>query len=105
MSSTLDLTKQLISCPSVTPNDAGCQKIIRERLERLGFHVESMRFGEVDNLWARWGKEDPLLVFAGHTDVVPPGPSEDWLSPPFEPLVREGFLYGRGASDMKSGLA
>ncbi|OAI48575.1 succinyl-diaminopimelate desuccinylase [Gammaproteobacteria bacterium SCGC AG-212-F23] len=105
MSKTLDLLKQLIHCPSITPNDAGCQSIIGERLRQAGFHLEPMRFGEVDNLWARKGTQWPLLVFAGHTDVVPAGPRDAWLSDPFQPYEREGFLYGRGAADMKSGLA
>lgn len=105
MSETLELTKQLISQPSVTPNDAGCQAIIAERLQKVGFHIENLRFGEVDNLWARRGKEAPLFVFAGHTDVVPTGPVDAWNSHPFTPTVREEFLYGRGAADMKSGIA
>lgn len=103
--STLDLVKALIRCPSTTPQDAGCQSIIRERLERLRFHIEPMRFNEVDNLWARHGTQSPLLVFAGHTDVVPTGPLDAWITDPFEPSIRGGFLYGRGAADMKSGLA
>jgi succinyl-diaminopimelate desuccinylase len=105
MSETLELTKQLISCPSVTPDDAGCQTIIINRLQQSGFKIESMRFGEVDNLWARRGTQAPLLVFAGHTDVVPPGPLDAWSTNPFTPVVREDFLYGRGAADMKSGLS
>lgn len=105
MTATLELTKQLIECPSVTPNDAGCQILIAKRLQKLGFHIEHLRFGEVDNLWARYGKATPLIVFAGHTDVVPPGPIEAWRSNPFTPIEREEFLFGRGAADMKSGLA
>lgn len=105
MHPTLALTKQLINCPSITPDDQGCQDIIKQRLQPLGFHLESMRFGKVDNLWARYGTQGPLLVFAGHTDVVPPGPLEAWTSPPFTATERHGFLYGRGAADMKSGLA
>lgn len=105
MSATLELTKQLISCPSVTPNDAGCQQLIAERLKNRGFRIEHMRFEEVDNLWARYGTEGPLVVLAGHTDVVPPGPLDAWSSDPFKPVEREEFLYGRGAADMKSGLA
>src|SRR5262249_30761211 len=101
----VELTKALIHCPSVTPNDAGCQAILIERLEQLGFECEQLRFGEVDNLWARYGKHAPLVVFAGHTDVVPPGPEEDWTTPPFQPEIRDGYLYGRGASDMKSAIA
>jgi succinyl-diaminopimelate desuccinylase len=105
MSSLVALAEALISCPSVTPNDAGCQTILRERLEKIGFHCESMRFGEVDNLWARLGKTTPLLVFAGHTDVVPPGPESSWSHPPFTPTIQNGFLFGRGAADMKSAIA
>lgn len=104
-SATLKLTEELIRCASVTPDDAGCQTIIAKRLTELGFHIEPMRFGEVDNLWARYGTQAPLLVFAGHTDVVPPGPLEAWTSDPFIPVVRQECLYGRGAADMKSGLA
>lgn len=105
MSATLDLLKQLIACPSVTPCDAGCQDIISDRLKTAGFSVEFMHFGEVTNLWARYGTGNPLFVFAGHTDVVPPGPLTAWDSDPFTPVLREGYLYGRGAADMKSGLA
>lgn len=105
MNDLLPLLTQLIACPSITPLDAGCQIIIEQRLKALGFHSEPLRFGEVDNLWARYGTEKPLLVFAGHTDVVPPGPLNDWQSPPFEPEVRDGYLYGRGACDMKGSLA
>jgi succinyl-diaminopimelate desuccinylase len=100
-----ELAKQLISRPSITPNDAGCQTIISERLGPLGFTSEHLRFGEVDNLWARIGKKSPLLVFAGHTDVVPTGPESDWTQAPFLPEIRDNFLYGRGASDMKGALA
>jgi succinyl-diaminopimelate desuccinylase len=95
----------LIRCRSVTPDDAGCQAILAGRLERLGFKCESMRFGDVDNLWARKGLSGPVLCFAGHTDVVPPGSDGEWESDPFEPAVRDGILYGRGSADMKSGLA
>jgi succinyl-diaminopimelate desuccinylase len=105
MTSTLDLTRELISRPSVTPDDQDCQKIIAERLEALGFNVEHHRFGEVDNLWARRGDAQPLFVFAGHTDVVPPGPVEQWQSDPFTPTVSGKTLYGRGAADMKSSIA
>lgn len=101
----LQLTQQLIRCPSVTPADAGCQQLIGERLARAGFALEPMRFGEVDNLWARRGKGAPLVCFAGHTDVVPPGPRERWSSEPFVPAVRGGYLFGRGAADMKSSIA
>jgi succinyl-diaminopimelate desuccinylase len=95
----------LLACPSITPNDAGCQNIIGKRLEKLGFKCEFMRFGEVDNLWARYGSASPLLVFAGHTDVVPTGPESEWISPPFQPTIRDGYLYGRGACDMKCAIA
>lgn len=105
MSETLALTRQLIACASVTPEDAGCQDIMIKRLEAIGFRVERLRFGSVDNFWARRGTEAPLYAFAGHTDVVPPGPEQQWLSPPFEPTIKEGYLYGRGAADMKGSLA
>lgn len=102
---TLDLAKQLIARPSVTPKDEGCQELMIARLEPLGFKVERLRFGEVDNFWARRGTARPLIVFAGHTDVVPTGPRADWTSEPFTPEVRDGYLYGRGAADMKGSLA
>lgn len=102
---TLALAKDLISRASVTPEDAGCQEVMIARLEALGFQVERMRFGEVDNFWARRGTEKPVLAFAGHTDVVPSGPSSKWDSPPFQPTMRDGYLYGRGAADMKGSLA
>lgn len=102
---TLALTKALIARPSVTPEDQGCQEILIERLQTLGFQVERLRFGEVDNFWAERGEGKPLVVFAGHTDVVPPGPLEQWDSDPFQPEVRDGYLYGRGAVDMKGSLA
>ena len=105
MSATLALTKQLISRASLTPNDDGCQQMIAERLQKANFKIEHMRFGEVDNLWARYGTNAPLIVFAGHTDVVPTGPLDAWQSPPFEPEIRGDLLFGRGACDMKSGLA
>lgn len=105
MSATLLLTQKLIRCESITPHDGGCQELISDRLKRLNFHIEAMKFHDVKNLWARHGTAAPLLVFAGHTDVVPTGPLDAWSSPPFEPTCREGFLYGRGAADMKSGLA
>ena len=95
----------LIRCRSVTPEDAGCQSILSPELEALGFKIESLPFGEVDNLWARRGNAGPVLCFAGHTDVVPPGSENEWQSDPFEPDFRDGLLYGRGAADMKSGLA
>ncbi len=105
MSSTLELARALIRLPSVTPEDCGCQALIAERLSRLGFQVESMPFGEVINLWARRGIEPPLVCLAGHTDVVPPGPDELWTADPFDPVIRDGRLYGRGAADMKGALA
>ena len=105
MSPTLELACDLIRRPSVTPEDAGCQSLIIERLERLGFEVQRLRFGEVDNFWATRGSEGPLLVFAGHTDVVPTGPESQWRQPPFEPVVENGMLYGRGTADMKGSLA
>jgi len=105
MSATLDLARELIRRPSVTPQDSGCQALMARRLEALGFRIEPLRFGEVDNLWARRGDAGPLFCFAGHTDVVPPGPAASWSSPPFEPTIRDGHLYGRGAADMKGSLA
>lgn len=105
MSETLQLAKALIARRSLTPDDAGCQDILIERLQKLGFHIERMRFGNVDNLWARRGTSNPVVVFAGHTDVVPSGPPESWFSPPFEPTIRDGMLYGRGAADMKTSIA
>lgn len=105
MSDTLELAKDLIARRSVTPEDAGCQEIMIQHLERLGFHIERLRFGDVDNFWARRGDSQPLYVFAGHTDVVPTGPEEQWQHPPFEPTVDNGMLYGRGAADMKGSLA
>ncbi len=105
MSETLQLAQALIARRSLTPDDAGCQDILVERLEKLGFKIERMRFGNVDNLWARHGTSSPVIVFAGHTDVVPSGPPESWFSPPFEPTIRDGMLYGRGAADMKTSIA
>ena len=105
MSATLELAQALIARASVTPDDAGCQPLLAERLSRAGFVIEQLRFGEVDNLWARHGTADPLFVFAGHTDVVPPGPLADWHNAPFEPVIRDGYLYGRGAADMKGSIA
>ncbi|MCP5358095.1 MAG: succinyl-diaminopimelate desuccinylase [Pseudomonadales bacterium] len=105
MTSTLSLAMALMEKPSVTPDDAGCHQLLTERLQAMGFVVESMPFGNVSNLWARRGKAGPLFVFAGHTDVVPAGPREDWLCDPFTPTVRDGMLYGRGAADMKGSIA
>ena len=105
MSEVVNLTKELILRHSVTPDDAGCQALIAERLERAGFECESLRFGAVDNLWASHGSGAPVLVLLGHTDVVPPGPREAWSSDPFVPTVRDGNLYGRGAADMKGSVA
>src|SRR6185295_17604289 len=102
---TLSLTRELIRRPSVSPSDAGCQLLIGELLEAAGFTVERLKFGEVDNLWARRGRAAPALVFAGHTDVVPPGPAEQWRVEPFAADVSDGQLIGRGAADMKGSLA
>lgn len=102
---TLTLAQQLVACASLTPNDNGCQQILIERLKKLGFQIENMRFGEVDNLWARRGDCAPVVCFAGHTDVVPTGPLDQWDSDPFVPTIRNGCLYGRGTADMKSSLA
>jgi succinyl-diaminopimelate desuccinylase len=105
MSTTLRLAMELIRHPSVTPQDAGCQALMMARLRPLGFHIEPLAFGEVSNFWARLGDTAPLFCFAGHTDVVPPGPVGKWRSDPFRPEIRDGFLYGRGAADMKGSLA
>lgn len=105
MSSTLELLKELIKRRSLTPDDAGCQQLIAQRLAPLGFKIEHLRFGEVDNLWARRGTQGPLFAFAGHTDVVPTGPLDQWQSDPFIPTLRDGYVYGRGAADMKGGIA
>lgn len=104
-STTIQLAKDLIARPSVTPEDAGCQKLMATRLEKLGFNIESMFFVDTLNMWARKGTEEPVFCFAGHTDVVPTGAPENWDNPPFEPLVKDGILYGRGAADMKGSLA
>ena len=105
MSKTLELTRELIARASVSPTDGGCQAVMIERLELIGFKAERLRFGPVDNFWAKRGRGGPVLCFAGHTDVVPSGPLEDWRTDPFVPAIADGMLYGRGAADMKSGLA
>lgn len=105
MSDVFDLTCELIRRRSITPDDAGCIALIAARLQRAGFRNEHLRYGEVSNLWAAHGKGGPVLAFLGHVDVVPSGPETDWSSPPFEPSVRDRKLFGRGAADMKSGVA
>lgn len=105
LSPTIELARQLINIDSVTPDDKGCQEIMIQRLEAIGFDIQRLRFGEVDNFWARRGQSKPLFVFAGHTDVVPSGPVENWNTPPFETTIIDGQLYGRGAADMKGSLA
>ncbi len=105
MSTTLELARELIGRESITPEDAGCQDILIHRLEKLGFQIDRLPFDDVDNFWAQCGSQKPLLVFAGHTDVVPPGPQGAWASHPFQPSERDGVLYGRGAADMKGSLA
>src|SRR3972149_249203 len=105
MSTTLTLAKDLISRASVTPEDAGCQRLIAERLEKIGFKAKHLRFADVDNLWITRGEGAPSLIYVGHTDVVPAGPLENWTSDPFQPEIRDGCLYGRGAADMKGSLA
>jgi len=105
MEKTLALACELIRRPSVTPEDAGCQALMMEQLDAMGFSCTPLRFGDVDNFWAERGSSGPILVFAGHTDVVPTGPEEQWHNPPFEPTLVDGALYGRGAADMKGSLA
>lgn len=104
-SSTLTLTKDLIARASVTPDDQGCQQLMIERLQAIGFVVDRLRFDDVDNFWAVRGESGPILCFAGHTDVVPTGPESNWTFPPFDATEHEGQLYGRGAADMKGSLA
>ena len=101
----IELLSDLIRRASITPDDAGCQQLLIERLEALGFECETMIFGDTTNLWARRGNDSPVLCFAGHTDVVPPGNIAEWSTDPFEPTIKDGLMYGRGAADMKSGLA
>jgi len=101
----IELLCDLIRRPSITPEDAGCQRVLTRRLERMGFCCETLRFNDVTNLWARRGTASPVLCFAGHTDVVPPGNESEWQHPPFEPTLVGDYLYGRGSADMKSGLA
>ena len=105
MNDIIELTKELVARPSVTPEDKGCLDLIIARLEPLGFKVEKMRFGEVDNLWLRRGTQAPVFCFAGHTDVVPPGSLDQWQSDPFTPTIRDGKLFGRGTADMKGSVA
>jgi succinyl-diaminopimelate desuccinylase len=105
MTKTLELTLDLLARESITPEDKGCQDLLISRLEPLGFKIERMRFGDVDNFYARRGSDAPILVFAGHTDVVPTGPLAQWHTPPFEPTIKNGILYARGAADMKTSLA
>jgi len=105
MSDTLKLTTELINRKTLTPDDNGCQKLIAERLNKNGFRAEHLRFDDVDNLWVTHGNSGPLFVFAGHTDTVPVGPIEKWNTDPFKAEIKKGYLYGRGAADMKSGVA
>ena len=105
LSPTLQLATDLIRCRSVTPADDGCQQMMTKRLEAIGFKVEHLRFDDVDNFWAVRGESGPILAFAGHTDVVPTGPEQQWTNPPFEPRIIDGMLHGRGAADMKGSLA
>ena len=105
MSDVVELACELIARPSVTPDDAGCQQQVADRLQAAGFQCEHLRLGEVDNLWATHGSGAPVLVLLGHTDVVPSGPVAAWRSDPFRPEVRDGVLYGRGAADMKGSVA
>ena len=105
MSATLELAKSLISRASVTPDDNGCQDLMIDRLEKIGFTIHPLKFGNVDNFWAVHGNNGPLFAFAGHTDVVPAGDDDAWESNPFEPTIKDGMLYGRGAADMKGSLA
>lgn len=105
LSQTRALAEQLISIDSITPDDKGCQQLLADRLSAIGFHCEQIDFNDVSNLWARLGDSGPLCVFAGHTDVVPTGPVEQWRYDPFTPTIHDGLMYGRGAADMKSSIA
>jgi succinyl-diaminopimelate desuccinylase len=105
MSETIKLLKELVSCVSITPNDAGCQNLITKRLEKLDFICKHLHYGDVDNLWAKRGNSKKIFVFAGHTDVVPSGNLDNWHTNPFEPTEKNGYLYGRGTADMKVGIA
>ena len=105
LSATLELAQQLIGIQSVSPHDGGCQQILTTKLEMLEFEIEHLPYGDVSNFWATRGNGSPLFVFAGHTDVVPSGPLEDWITAPFRPTIKNGLLYGRGAADMKGSLA
>ena len=105
LSNTQQLAVDLIAKESVTPVDAGCQELMSQRLQAIGFSVQQLRFGDVDNFWAVKGDNGPILCFAGHTDVVPAGPPANWKNAPFAPVVKDGMLYGRGAADMKGSLA
>ena len=105
LSSTLELAQKLIGIPSISPDDGGCQQLLTAQLEELGFEIEHLPYGDVSNFWASRGDASPLFVFAGHTDVVPSGLLDDWIDPPFLPTIKDGFLYGRGAADMKGSLA
>ncbi len=105
MKDNIELAQKLIQIDSVTPDDKGCQPLIADYLQPLGFNIEPMKFGEVDNLWARKGNESPCLVFAGHTDVVPTGPESEWTHPPFSAQIEGDMMYGRGTADMKSSIA
>ncbi len=105
MTNTLELAKSLINKPSITPDDCGCQAIMIDRLKKIGFEIYPLKFGDVENFWAVHGNSGPLFAFAGHTDVVPAGDENTWNTKPFEPTIKDGYLYGRGAADMKGGLA